>query len=90
MATKCNIEPTQVLRTIRISRQGLHILLDDDCIRALPEGQDMTAEFCEIAPDSPTTATNQWETGPSPVECDGELATLENVNSSGYELKLLY
>ena len=90
LATKCNIEPTQVLRTVRITRQGLHILLDDDCINALPEGQDMTAEFCEIVPDLPTMATTKLETSPSAVKCDGDLAVTENIHSSGYELKLLY
>ena len=90
LATKCNIEPTQILRTIRISRQGLHILLDDECIRELPEGQDMTAEFCEIVPDSPMKATNNREFGSSTVKCDGELSIVENKNTSGYELKLLY
>ncbi|KAK5129778.1 hypothetical protein LTR08_002844 [Meristemomyces frigidus] len=94
LATKCNIEPTQILRTIRITRQGLHILLDDECIRALPEGQDMTAEFSEIVPDSPskpdTKPEKEWETGRLAVICDGEIPTIENINSSGYELKLLF
>lgn len=90
LATKCNIEPTSVFRTIRISRQGLHILVDDECIRELPEGQDMTAEFCETQPESPTRATREWDAGPTDIQCDGELPTVENVSSTGYELKLLF
>ena len=89
-ATKCNIEPTEVLRTFRVSRNGLHILFDDDCIRELPEGQDMTAEFSEIQPDSPIRPTREWDAGPTDVQCDGDLPTAENVSSTGYELRLLF
>ena len=90
LASKCNIEPTKVLRTIRISRQGLHVLLDDECIRELPEGQDMTAEFCEVQSESPEKARREWDAGPSDVQCDGELPALENISTTGYELKLLF
>lgn len=89
-ATKCNIEPTQILRTLRISRNGMHILFDDECIRELPEGQDMTAEFCEIQPETPTKPTREWDAGSTDVQCDGELSTVENVSSTGYELRLLF
>ena len=89
-AAKCNIEPTQVLRTMRISRNGLHILFDDECIRELPEGQDMTADFCEIQPETPTKPTREWDAGPTDIQCDGELSTVENVSSTGYELRLLF
>lgn len=90
LALKCNIEPTEVLRTIKVSRQGLQILFDDECIRELPEGQDMTAEFCEITPDSPSKAKREWDAGPTDVQCDGELTTIENLSTTGYELRLLF
>ncbi|KAK3718710.1 hypothetical protein LTR37_004929 [Vermiconidia calcicola] len=90
IATKCDIEPTQVLRTLRISRNGLHVLFDDDCIRELPEGQDMTAEFGELQPETPIKPMREWDAGPTDVQCDGDLSTLENVSSAGYELRLLF
>ena len=89
-ARKCNIEPTQVLRTYRFSREGLHILFDDECIRELPEGQDMTAEFCEVQIETPSKPTREWDAGPTDVQCDGDLSAIENVNSTGYELRLLF
>ena len=89
-ATKCNIEPTQVLRTYRLSRNGLQILFDDECIRELPEGQDMTAEFCEIDAESIIKPSREWDAGTSDVQCDGDLPSVENVNSTGYELRLLF
>lgn len=91
IATKCGIEPTAVLRTYRINRDGLHILFDDDCVRELPEAQDMTAEFCEVQPDTPVKHNKrEWDAGPTDIQCDGDVPTTENVNSSGYELKLLF
>lgn len=90
VAMKCSIEPTQILRTIRISRGGLHILFDDDCIRELPEGQDMTAEFGEVQPGSLMKPTREWDAGSTDVQCDGELSTSQPVNSTGYELRLLF
>lgn len=89
-AMKCNLEPTEVLRTIRISRDGLHILFDDDCIRELPEGQDMTAEFRETQPETPSRPMREWDAGPTDVQCDGELPVVQNVSSTGYELRLLF
>ena len=89
-AMKCRIEPTQVLRVVRVSRDGLPILYDDECIRELPEGQDMTAEFNEIQPDTPIKPMREWDAGPTDIQCDGELLTVENVSSTGYELRLLF
>lgn len=88
---KCNIEPTHVLRTVRVSRKGLHILVDDDLINEMPEGQDMTAEFSEMAAvSSPVKPSRQWDSGATDIQVDGDLSTIEHKPSSGYELKLLY
>jgi hypothetical protein len=89
-AMKCDIEPTQILRTIRISRDGLHILFDDDCIMELREGQDMTAEFSEMQPGSPMKPMREWNAGSTDIQCDGDLSTVETVHSTGYELRLLF
>lgn len=90
LAAKCDLEPMKVLRTMRISRSGLHILFDDECIRELPEGQDMTAEFCEIQTDSPAKLRREWDAGPTDLQVDGELPTTEDASTSGYELRLLF
>lgn len=90
LALKCNIEPTQVLRTVRISRQGRHILYDDQDIQEMPEGQDMTAEFCELRPHTPPKPKREWDSGPTDIQVDGDLSAIETVHSSGYELKLLF
>lgn len=90
LALKCNIEPTSVVRTVRISRQGRHILFDDQDIVEMTEGQDMTAEFCEIRPKTPPRSRREWDAASTDIQVDGDVAAIETVHSSGYELKLLY
>ena len=48
IARKCGVEPTQITRTLRINPKGLKIMVDDDVVRELPEGQDMMVEFAEV------------------------------------------
>ncbi|KAF2685530.1 CP2 transcription factor family protein-like protein [Lentithecium fluviatile CBS 122367] len=89
IAMKLQIEPTKVSRTIRINQKGLQILLDDDAVQAIPEQQDMTAEFHEIIPPLPPPK-REWDAGPTDIQVDGEIGVVENVHSTGYELRLLY
>ncbi|KAF2429549.1 CP2 transcription factor family protein-like protein [Tothia fuscella] len=88
IAMKCNVEATKVLRTIRINKQGLNILLDDDTVREMPEGQDMVAEFNEITPSSPMR--REWDTKPADIVVDGDIDVATTIQSEGYELRLLY
>lgn len=90
IATKCGIEPTKVLRTVHVSRKGLHVLVDDEMIREMPEGQDMTAEFSESQAPASKMLKREWDSGPTDIQVDGDLSTVSNIPSSGYELKLLY
>jgi hypothetical protein len=89
IATKMNIEPTKVIRTIRVNQKGLQILMDDDAVQAIPEQQDLTAEFHEITP-SPPPMKREWDAGPTDIQVDGDINVVENVNSTGYELRLLF
>jgi len=89
-ATKCGIDPSQVLRTVRVNRRGLHIFMDDEAIQEMPEGQDMTAEFSEVSNSSQHKLNREWDAGPTDIQVDGELSTATNIPSFGYELKLLY
>ena len=48
ITAKCEVDADRVRRTIRVNAKGLKIMLDDEVVRELPEGQDMTVEFSEI------------------------------------------
>ncbi|KAL1602733.1 hypothetical protein SLS60_006154 [Paraconiothyrium brasiliense] len=89
IARKINIEPTKVTRTIRVNQKGLQILLDDSGVQAIPEQQDMAAEFQEIIPPA-QPMKREWDAGPTDIQVDGDIGVIENVNSTGYELRLLY
>jgi len=88
IATKSNIEPSKVLRTIRINKQGINILFDDETVVELPEGQDMIAEFKDIRPESPVK--REWDSGPTDIQVDGDLDVIHTVQSEGYELRLIF
>jgi hypothetical protein len=90
IAMKINIEPTQVTRTVRVNQKGLQILMDDDAINAIPEQQDMAAEFHEIGTPPAHHMKREWDAGPTDIQVDGDISVVENVHSSGYELRLLF
>ena len=87
---KINIEPTKVTRTIRVNQKGLQILMDDDAVGGIPEQQDMTAEFHEIGTPPAQPMKREWDAGPTDIQVDGDIGVAENVNSTGYELRLLF
>lgn len=89
IAMKISIEPTKVVRTIRVNQKGLQILVDDDAVREISEQQDMTAEFHEITTSQPPMK-REWDAGPTDIQVDGDISVIENVNSTGYELRLLF
>nr|POF15260.1 isoform 2 of grainyhead-like protein 2 like [Quercus suber] len=91
IARKCDIEPSRIQQTVRVNKSGLHILFDDDCIRQLPEGQDMTVEITETRAHSTTPkAGKEWDIAFTDSNPDGDLSLSDNVSSTGYELKLLF
>ena len=87
IAMKINIEPTMVTRALRVNQKGLQILMDDDAVQAIPEQQDMTAEFHLI---TPPPMKREWDSGSTDIQVDGDITVTENVNSTCYELRLLY
>ena len=50
IAMKCGVDPSDVTRTLRLNPRGLKIMVDDEVVRELPEGQDMIVEFAQMNP----------------------------------------
>lgn len=46
------MDPGQIIRVVHISRNGLKVMVDDDMIRELTDGQDMIVEFCHVSPST--------------------------------------
>ena len=57
-AAKFGVEPQKVVRTVRMTQKGIQILMDDEAIRELPEGQDIKAEFATV-----DVQQSQWQSG---------------------------
>ena len=88
VASKSGVEPTKVLRTIRVNKAGLNILMDDETVIDLPEGQDMIADFIEMRPQEPMK--REWDVGPTDIQVDGDIDVVSTVQSDGYELRLVF
>ncbi|KIW11131.1 hypothetical protein PV08_10431 [Exophiala spinifera] len=52
IAEKFNIDAYRVTQVTHINSRGLHIIVDEDVVRELAEGQDMVVEFTPGQPDS--------------------------------------
>ncbi|KAI9052576.1 hypothetical protein LZ554_003919 [Drepanopeziza brunnea f. sp. 'monogermtubi'] len=87
IATKWNIEPTKILRTLHILDRGLQVEVDDDVIRELVEGQDVIMEISEIQ----NPVKREWEMSLD-VQVDGDNAsgTQHVTHTEGYELRLMF
>lgn len=77
IAAKCGLDPALVLRTTLVNSQGITILIDDEVVQQMPEGQPMKVQVTEI---SDSESPPEWNT-------NGDMKPLD---TRGYELKLLY
>ncbi|KAJ5104100.1 hypothetical protein N7532_004629 [Penicillium argentinense] len=47
ISEKHHIDPARIVRIVHVNKNGLRIMVDDDVVRELPEGQDMVADIYE-------------------------------------------
>lgn len=64
ISEKRHIDPSRIVRILHVNEAGLRIMVDDDVVRELPEGQDMIVDIYES--QSPEAASPG--TPGSPVE----------------------
>lgn len=62
------IDPDRIVRVLRINENGLKIMVDDDVVQHLPEGQDMVAEITEASKLKVNTPSDSSNTPALPVE----------------------
>ena len=77
ISTKCQIDPLQISRVLRVNSKGLEIVVDDDVVRELPEGQDMVVTFEVITHDTQRTE-------------DGDSTMMHQGHPGPLEMRLLY
>ncbi|RDW77277.1 hypothetical protein BP6252_05330 [Coleophoma cylindrospora] len=89
IASKWNLEPTKVLRTLHVlGDRNLEVEMDDDVIRELAEGQDLVMEIAEVY-QSPQPVKREWEMAVDAVDSD-TTATQSVVQTRGYELRFMF
>ena len=86
IAIKCGVEPAQVTRTLRINSKGLKIMVDDEVVRELPEGQDMIVEFAEV--DASVSVKHESNSGASTPKAT-EIAT-KSTSDKALEMRLVF
>ncbi|EAW07111.1 putative CP2 transcription factor [Aspergillus clavatus NRRL 1] len=54
LAKKYNVSPDQIVRLVHVRSTGLQVVVDDDVVQVIPEGQDMVAQISQVPnePDS--------------------------------------
>jgi hypothetical protein len=65
ISEKNHLDPSRIVRILRVNQNGLRIMVDDDVVRELPEGQDMIVDIYESP--APSAASDDWSPG-TPVE----------------------
>ncbi|KAJ9611412.1 hypothetical protein H2200_004596 [Cladophialophora chaetospira] len=89
ISNKFQIDPQRVTRVTHINSRGLHIIVDEDVVRELPEGQDMIVEFTPLESDQPVKH-EFIAPEPSEVMVDGVFPPVESLISDPLEMWLNY
>jgi hypothetical protein len=89
ISDKFQIDPARVTQVTHINSRGLQIVVDEDVVRELPEGQDMIVEFASTQIDLP--AKNELA-NPASTEgmMDNELGIFDAAISDPLEMWLNY
>lgn len=86
IAHKWNFDANKVSRTIHVLPRGIEVEMDDEVIRELPEGQDMTLEIAELK--SPTMK-REWEMAVD-APSEAEMGSPTTTSQRAYELRLSF
>lgn len=91
IASKWNLEPTKIMRVLRIIERGLQVEMDDDVIRELAEGQDIIMEIIEVQNSVGSQLKREWEMSVDVVvDSDNPSGSQNVVHTEGYELRLMF
>jgi len=91
IASKWNLEPTKIMRTLHVLERGLQVEMDDDVIRELAEGQDIIMEIADLRNSGQSQPKSEWEMSVDvTVDSDNISATQNAVHTEGYELRLMF
>lgn len=86
ISAKWNIDASRVNRVIHVLQSGLEVEVDDDVIRELSEGKDMTLEVVE----QKQPIKREWEMSLDDAPGEEEDPPVDAPQQTGYELRLAF
>lgn len=89
ISEKFQIDPTRITQVTHIDSRGLQIVVDEDVVRELPEGQDMIVEFSSTQNDHPIK-NKLMHPASTDVIIDNELGIFDTTISDPLEMWLNY
>jgi hypothetical protein len=89
ISQKFEIDALRVTQVTHVNSRGLHIIVDEDVVRELPEGQDMIVEFAPLQSDHPVK--REFNTSAlTDGMVDGDIPPLDALISDPLEMWLNY
>ncbi|KAL7619698.1 hypothetical protein AAE478_010240 [Parahypoxylon ruwenzoriense] len=90
VSAKWAIDPTAVVRVVRVLENGLEVEADDDVIQAMREGQDMTLEIVEVDRNVPQPK-REWDMMAVDAP-EGDRSSTHSAfrTTTGFELRLAF
>jgi hypothetical protein len=83
IASKCGVDPATVFRTVHVNSKGLTVIVDDDFVSQMNEGQDMKVRLQEIKEDVMFSS-------PAPEWSNTNERTMDGNGGKKWELQLIY
>jgi chorismate mutase len=89
ISEKFDVDPTSVMRVTHLNSRGLHIIVDEDVVRELPEEQEMIVEFLKMNPEHPVKSEAR-ESSTTDIMVDGDFSAIDHMYTDGFEMWLNY
>lgn len=86
IAAKWNLDANKILRIVHVTERGFDVEMDDDVIRELAEGQDLTMEVTTLKNTPISELKSEWD---MTIDSDNTGIT-PDIPSEGYEIRLTY
>lgn len=86
ISEKFQVDPTFVIRVTHLNSRGLHIVVDEEVVRELPEEQDMIVEFLKVHHEQPVKS----EIGGPDIMVDGDMGNIDTMYTDSLEMWLNY
>ena len=89
ISNKSLVDPVRISRTVRLTPDGIRVVVDEDVVNEIPEGQSMLVEVHDIADDF-SVKTETADLSAEDFLVNDDLETVANATDNGLELRLIF